>query len=123
MAGMQLELGHVCTTFASIPVEAPACNLNRFTLLPFCPVITFVSSSLFPYLQKRPGSIGARHIPGLVHSEGWCRNTTMETLVSSPSWQLLLGRIGDVLLSHLLVHTSLFVPLGAGNYLQVRGAG
>lgn len=38
-----------------------------------------------------------------------------------PAWQLLLQRIGDGLMMHLLAATSLFAGMGAGNCLQLTG--
>jgi telomerase reverse transcriptase len=47
-------------------------------------------------------------------------NSTTETL-KSDAWQLLLSRIGDTLMLYLLMHTSLFLPMPNGCFLQVTG--
>jgi hypothetical protein len=41
--------------------------------------------------------------------------------VQSPEWQQLLARIGDTLMLHLLLHTSIFLPLPNNSFLQVVG--
>ena len=48
-------------------------------------------------------------------------NTTTAQL-QGEAWQLLLSRIGDTLMLFLLMHTSLFLPLPNGCFLQVTGA-
>ena len=48
-------------------------------------------------------------------------NSTAAQLEGS-AWQLLLSRIGDTLMLFLLMHTSLFLPLPHGCYLQAAGA-
>ena len=48
-------------------------------------------------------------------------NTTTD-LLKGEAWQLLLSRIGDTLMLFLLMHTSLFLPLPNGCFLQVTGA-
>lgn len=70
--------------------------------------------------QRRPGA-GGGWVPGLQHAEQWAANSTTAYLQSAPEWGMLLSRAGDALLCYLLVHCSVFVPLGCGNYLQVRG--
>lgn len=57
---------------------------------------------------------------GLYRTEAYYPNTTIKQL-KQPSWQLLLSRIGDSLMLHLLMHVTIFVPLPNGCYLQVTG--
>ena len=47
-------------------------------------------------------------------------NTTTAQL-QGEAWQLLLSRVGDTLMLFLLMHTSLFLPLPHGCYLQASG--
>ncbi len=56
----------------------------------------------------------------LYHAECWCTNTSSQLLLA-PEWQLLLARIGDSLMLHLLLHSSLFLWLPNNNYMQVAG--
>lgn len=42
-------------------------------------------------------------------------------VLHSLAWRLLQERIGDELMLHMLLHTSIFVPLRNNNYLQVAG--
>ncbi|CAM0871602.1 unnamed protein product [Alopecurus aequalis] len=42
-------------------------------------------------------------------------------LVSSPSWDILLQRIGDLLMCYILMHSSIFLPFRKSDYLQVTG--
>ena len=46
--------------------------------------------------------------------------STLEELKSKP-WQLLLSRIGDVLMLHLLMHAAIFKPLPNSCFLQLTG--
>lgn len=57
---------------------------------------------------------------GLHVAEPWAANTTNAALLT-PAWQLLLARIGDELMLHLLQHTSIFLPIGGCNVLQATG--
>ncbi len=57
---------------------------------------------------------------GLFGTEVHHPNTTTDLLKGEP-WQLLLSRIGDTLMLYLLMHTSLFLPLPNGCFLQVTG--
>lgn len=41
--------------------------------------------------------------------------------LQTPTWCKLLQCIGDSLMVHLLLHTSIFVPLGNSNFLQLTG--
>ncbi len=70
-------------------------------------------------LQRRPSS-KAQYVQGLHRTEAYYPNTTIKQL-KQPSWQLLLSRIGDSLMLHLLLHVTIFVPLPNGCYLQVTG--
>lgn len=70
-------------------------------------------------LQRRPSS-KAQFVQGLHRTEAYYPNTTIKQL-RQPSWQLLLSRIGDSLMLHLLMHVTIFVPLPNGCYLQVNG--
>ena len=70
-------------------------------------------------LQRRPSS-KAQYVQGLHRTEAYYPNTTIKQL-KQPSWQLLLSRIGDSLMLHLLMHATIFVPLPNGCYLQVTG--
>ena len=73
-----------------------------------------------PALQKRPSSRAAPTV-GLFGTEAHHANTTTD-LLKGEAWQLLLSRIGDTLMLFLLMHTSLFLPLPNGCFLQVTGA-
>lgn len=42
-------------------------------------------------------------------------------LLQGPGWRALLGRVGDTLMLHLLLHCSVFLPLPNNSYLQVAG--
>ncbi|RKO86470.1 hypothetical protein BDK51DRAFT_9595, partial [Blyttiomyces helicus] len=46
---------------------------------------------------------------------------TLVNAVNTPPWQTLLPRIGDAMMTHLLLHTSLFISLSDGCYYQVAG--
>lgn len=70
-------------------------------------------------LQRRPSS-KAQYVQGLHRTEAYYPNTTIKQLKQT-SWQLLLSRIGDSLMLHLLMHVTIFVPLPNGCYLQVTG--
>jgi len=70
-------------------------------------------------VQKRPSSRVAPTV-GLFGTEAYHCNTTTE-LLKGEAWQLLLSRIGDILMLYLLMHTSLFLPLPNGCFLQVTG--
>lgn len=47
-------------------------------------------------------------------------NSSVEILRGEP-WQLLLSRIGDALMLHLLMHAAIFQPLPNGCFLQLTG--
>ena len=47
-------------------------------------------------------------------------NTTTKTL-KDPAWELLLKRIGQPMMLHLLLHCAIFVGLPNACYLQVCG--
>lgn len=70
-------------------------------------------------LQKRPSSRTVQSV-GLFGTEAHHMNTTTD-LLKGEAWQLLLSRIGDTLMLFLLMHTSLFLPLPNGCFLQVTG--
>lgn len=70
-------------------------------------------------VQKRPSSRAAPTV-GLFGAEAYHCNTTTE-LLKGEAWQLLLSRIGDILMLYLLMHTSLFLPLPNGCFLQLTG--
>lgn len=38
-----------------------------------------------------------------------------------PEWQLLLQRVGDAIMLHLLLHCSIFLPLPNNSFLQAAG--
>ncbi|KAM0830645.1 hypothetical protein ACQ4PT_066085 [Festuca glaucescens] len=42
-------------------------------------------------------------------------------LVSSSSWDILLHRVGDLLMCYILRHSSVFLPVKKSDYLQVTG--
>lgn len=42
-------------------------------------------------------------------------------LLNSPSWKLLLSRIGDTLMLYLLLHCSLFLQMNNGGLVQLSG--
>ena len=86
------------------------------------PAMTLLIELTLPgvvFLQKRPSSRPA-HSVGLFGTEAHHPNTTTDLLKGEP-WQLLLSRIGDTLMLYLLMHTSLFLPLPNGCFLQVTG--
>ncbi|BDA46320.1 probable telomerase reverse transcriptase [Coccomyxa sp. Obi] len=72
------------------------------------------------FRKKRPSSRAAPSV-GLFGTEAHHPNTTTDLLKGEP-WQLLLSRIGDTLMLYLLMHTSLFLPLPNGCFLQVTGS-
>lgn len=43
------------------------------------------------------------------------------SILLGPAWGLLLAQIGDSLMLYLLMHSSIFVQMGNGCYLQVTG--
>jgi hypothetical protein len=43
-------------------------------------------------------------------------------VLQRPVWSLLLSRIGDAAMLHLLSHSFIFWPLANGCYLQLAGA-
>lgn len=47
-------------------------------------------------------------------------NSTTKSL-KQPAWELLLKRVGEPLMTHLLVHCAIFVPLSNNCHLQVSG--
>ena len=51
---------------------------------------------------------------------GQSNESMLEELMSEP-WQLLLSRIGDVLMLHLLMHAAIFKPLPNSCFLQLTG--
>lgn len=59
-------------------------------------------------------------MPGLQSSEAYFPNTTTR-LLRGAVWERLLSRVGDALMMHLLLHSSIFVPLPNGSFLQVSG--
>ena len=74
-------------------------------------------------LQRRPGTAAAAAavpIQGTQGAEAYHPNTTVRML-KGPDWQRLLLLVGDSLMLHLLAHTSIFVPLPNGCFLQVSG--
>ncbi|GFR41562.1 hypothetical protein Agub_g2282, partial [Astrephomene gubernaculifera] len=71
------------------------------------------------YRKRRPNSRAA-YQRGMYHSEPWSPNTAKDALLGPP-WRQLLGRLGDDLMLQLLTRGSLFLGLGAGNFLQVSG--
>lgn len=66
-------------------------------------------------VQKRPGA--GSFIAGLTAAEPFCANTTNHEFLR-PAWKLLLARIGDELMLHLLQHTSIFLPVGGLGAMQ-----
>lgn len=70
-------------------------------------------------MQRRP-STRAQYVQGLHRTEAYSPNTTIK-LLTGPAWQLLLSRIGDTLMLHLLMHTTLFTPVFNGSLLQLSG--
>ena len=75
-------------------------------------------------MQRRAAATGraggqAARLSGEMHAgEG---NSTAAQLEGG-AWQLLLSRIGDTLMLFLLMHTSIFLPLPHGCFLQAAGA-
>ncbi|ERN15564.1 telomerase reverse transcriptase isoform X2 [Amborella trichopoda] len=57
-----------------------------------------------------------------VKYEKWISSSPMIDVFCSSAWSLLLTRIGDEFMFHLLRHTSIFSPLNNGNYIQIAGA-
>eukprot|EP00798_Chlamydomonas_sp_ICE-L_P023536 gene23536-9060_t len=74
------------------------------------------------YRTKRPNGT-ARYVHGLHSSESWHHNSTTASLTTSPGWQALLAIVGDMLMLHLLQHSTIFVSISSMrcNYLQVTG--
>jgi hypothetical protein len=70
-------------------------------------------------VQRRPGPGGA-YSATLRHAEAWCSSGAQQLLLGQ-EWQLLLARVGDALMLHLLLHTSIFLWLPNNNYVQVAG--
>ncbi|XP_011626936.1 telomerase reverse transcriptase isoform X5 [Amborella trichopoda] len=56
------------------------------------------------------------------YSLQWISSSPMIDVFCSSAWSLLLTRIGDEFMFHLLRHTSIFSPLNNGNYIQIAGA-
>ncbi|EPS63703.1 hypothetical protein M569_11082, partial [Genlisea aurea] len=51
-----------------------------------------------------------------------CTGGTSEfSQLTSSEWDVLLQRVGDVLMTHLLMHASFFLPLPRKNYHQISG--
>lgn len=73
-----------------------------------------------PVLQKKPAKKRGEEASG-VTAEANHSNSSIEVLKSEP-WQLLLSRIGDALMLHLLMHAAIFKPLPNGCFLQLTGA-
>ena len=66
-------------------------------------------------MQRKPSS-RRQHASGADQHDG----SMLEELKSEP-WQLLLSRIGDVLMLHLLMHAAIFKPLPNSCFLQLTG--
>ena len=64
------------------------------------------------------GQAGSRPSGEMHAGEG---NSTAAQLEGG-AWQLLLSRVGDTLMLFLLMHTSIFLPLPHGCFLQAAGA-
>jgi hypothetical protein len=72
-----------------------------------------------PVLQKKPAKKRGAESSGFME-EAYHINSSIEVLKSEP-WQLLLSRIGDTLMLHLLMHAAIFKPLPNGCFLQLTG--
>ena len=70
-------------------------------------------------MQRKPASKQRGSGRGSA-SETCHLNSSVESLKSNP-WQLLLSRIGDALMLHLLMHAAIFQPLQNGCFLQLTG--
>ena len=74
---------------------------------------------LYVCKQRRPSS-KAQYVQGLHRTEAYYPNTTTK-LLKGAAWQLLLSRIGDSIMLHLLMNASIFLHMANGCYLQVTG--
>ena len=72
-------------------------------------------SSDLDLMQRKPSSRGQD-----ASGAGQSNVSMLEELKSEP-WQLLLSRIGDVLMLHLLMHAAIFKPLPNSCFLQLTG--
>ncbi|XP_038051267.1 telomerase reverse transcriptase-like [Patiria miniata] len=58
---------------------------------------------------------------GKSQTNEWCVPESNQTLVNMPHWELLLARIGDDVMLHLLVNLSVFLFAPPSCYIQVCG--
>ena len=70
-------------------------------------------------VQRKPSS-RRQDASGAGAGAGQSDASMLEELKSEP-WQLLLSRIGDVLMLHLLMHAAIFKPLPNSCFLQLTG--
>ncbi|KAL6051599.1 Telomerase reverse transcriptase, variant 3 [Balamuthia mandrillaris] len=70
------------------------------------------------YRKQRPGQ--GHGMQSLYGVECYFPNTLVNVLKGS-EWDLLLSRIGDACMLHLLLHTCLFLPLPNSCYMQLTG--
>ncbi|CAM6098970.1 unnamed protein product [Calypogeia fissa] len=72
------------------------------------------------YRKLRPSGVDSsqrRSPPGL---ECVCENSSVD-IVNSPSWKILLSRVGDLIMLYVLTHAAVFSPLPNNCFLQVSG--
>ncbi|KAF6154810.1 hypothetical protein GIB67_032422 [Kingdonia uniflora] len=58
----------------------------------------------------------------LIYRVGCTRTSSVVDLLTTSAWSLLLSRIGDDAMVHLLRFSSVFLPLRRGNHHQVSGS-
>ena len=93
--------------------------MTAYLQLPATSPICIAMSDLPVCKQRRPSS-KAQYVQGLHRTEAYYPNTTTK-LLKGAAWQLLLSRIGDSIMLHLLMNASIFLPMANGSYLQVTG--
>ncbi|CAM6106019.1 unnamed protein product [Calypogeia fissa] len=72
------------------------------------------------YRKLRPSGVDSSQLrspPGL---ECKCENSSVD-IVNSPSWKILLSRVGDLIMLYVLTHAAVFSPLPNNCFLQVSG--
>ena len=110
----QTDANVICLGFRKVQSGVIA-YLQLLATSPICSV-----PDLFVCKQRRPSS-KAQYVQGLHRTEAYYPNTTTK-LLKGAAWQLLLSRIGDSIMLHLLMNASIFLLMANGCYLQVTGA-
>ena len=70
-------------------------------------------------MQRKPPS--RQREAGLGRATETCHLNSSVEILKSEAWQLLLSRIGDAMMLHLLMHAAIFKPLPNGCFLQIAG--